>query len=109
MLTGSLAFNSMASSGNTLRCARESQHLTTGLQQGGNAEESMCPSLPKEIWEKVARKLQLAADRARLCMAFKCLCRPGHLKACLMLYMAERLKQQRQCVVSLAHLPGLPA
>ena len=61
--------------------------------------------LPPDIWEEVARHIKPAADRARFCMIFKCLCEPASLKACFLLHLEERLKQERLHLVSLFRLP----
>ena len=57
--------------------------------------------LPQEVWELVATHLELAADKARLCLAVKCLCRATYLQSCYLLHLAERELQCQEQVVSL--------
>lgn len=91
-----LLVDSMAVLGNT----PQPGCLPTSMQQEAIGVEGACPTLSQEIWERVAGHIGVGADRARCCMAFKGLCKPGYLKTCLLKHLVERYKLQRWIVVS---------
>ena len=73
---------------------------SASMLQGGHEGAEACPSLPPEILDMVACSIKLAADKARFCMAVRCLCRPACLKACYLLHLIERLEQEKLRLVS---------
>lgn len=70
------------------------------MPQGGGGATRACPSLPLELWENVLRHVDTAADKARLCAAVRCLCKPLAFRNCLILHTTERMAQGRLVLVS---------
>ena len=58
------------------------------------------PELPPQVWERVCLSLDLAADRARLCMAVAGVCTKLRLQACRLLWHMQRYHDNRHDMVS---------